>query len=121
MREGRFQAVLVNAISGPTFARPHVFWGSPRREGLHAFGYDNADAARLFELLRTSTNEAVIRSAVGRLQRVLLEDPPALFLAWDQRSRAVRRSFQVDESAGDPLFTIWQWTENSDRRPVSTQ
>ena len=121
IREGRFQAVLVNAISGPTLARPHVFWGSPRREGLHAFGYDNSEAARLFELLRTSTNEAVIRSAVGRLQRVLLEDPPALFLAWDERSRAVRRSFRVDESAGDPLFTIWQWTENSDRRPVSTQ
>jgi peptide/nickel transport system substrate-binding protein len=121
IREGRFQAVLQTMISGPTFARPHVFWGSPRREGLHAFGYDNAEAARLFELLRTSTNEALIRSAVSRLQRVLLEDPPALFLAWDQRSRAVRRNFRVAESESDPLFTIWQWTENTDRQPVSTQ
>jgi peptide/nickel transport system substrate-binding protein len=121
IREGRFQAVLVDMISGPTFARPHVFWGAPRREGLWASGYDNAESARLFELLRTSTNEAVIRSAVSRLQRVLLEDPPALFLAWDQRSRAVRRNFRVAESGGDPLFTIWQWTENTDRRIVSTQ
>jgi peptide/nickel transport system substrate-binding protein len=121
IREGRFQAVLVDMISGPTLARPHVFWGSARREGLHAFGYDNPEAARLFALLRTSTNEAVIRSAVSRLQRVLLEDPPALFLAWDQRSRAVRRNFRVAESGGDPLFTIWQWAENTDRQPVSTQ
>jgi len=121
IREGRFQAVLATMTSGPTLARPHVFWGSPRREGLHAFGYDNAEAARLFELLRTSTNEAVIRSAVSRLQRVLLDDPPALFLSWDQRSRAVRRSFRVADSGGDPLFTIWQWTENTDRQPVSTQ
>jgi peptide/nickel transport system substrate-binding protein len=121
LREGQFDAVLVEIASGPTLARPHVFWGSPTREGLHAFGYDNRESARLFELLRTSTNEAVVRSAVGRLQRVLLEDPPALFLAWTQRSRAVRRNFRVAESAGDPLFTIWQWTENTDRQPVSTQ
>jgi ABC-type transport system substrate-binding protein len=121
IRDGRFQAVLIDMTSGPTLARPHVFWGSAHREGLHTFGYDNPEAARLFELLRTSTSEAVIRSAVSRLQRVLLEDPPALFLAWNQRARAVRRNFQVAESGGDPLFTIWQWTETVDRQSLSTQ
>jgi peptide/nickel transport system substrate-binding protein len=121
IRDGRFEAVLVDMISGPTLARPHVFWGSPRREGLHAFGYENAEAGRLFELLRTSTNEAAVRSAVRRLQRVLLEDPPALFLAWNQRARAVRRNFRIAESGRDPLFTIWQWTEITDNEPVSTQ
>ena len=121
IREGRFQAVLVDMTSGPTLARPHVFWGEARREGLHAFGYNNPEAVRLFEILRTSTNEATVRSAVSRLQRVLLEDPPALFLAWNERARAVRRTFSVAESNRDPLFTIWQWTENSDREPLSTQ
>ena len=121
IREGRFEAVLVDMTSGPTLARPYVFWGSARRDGLHAFGYENAEAARLFELLRTSVNEAAVRSAVGRLQRVLLEDPPALFLAWNERARAVRRRFDVGEPGRDPLFTIWQWTENTDRRAVSTQ
>lgn len=116
IREGRFEAVLVDMISGPTLARPHIFWGSPRRDGLHAFGYANPEAQRLFELLRTSTNEAAIRSAVGRLQRVLLEDPPALFLAWNERARAVRRQFNVPESGRDPLFTIPQWTENTARQ-----
>ena len=28
IREGRFEAVLVDMISGPTFARPYVFWRS---------------------------------------------------------------------------------------------
>lgn len=121
IREGRFEAVLVDMISGPALARPHVFWGSPRREGLHAFGYDNPEALRLFELLRTSTNEAAIRSAMSRLQRVLLEDPPALFLAWNERARAVRRKFRIPELGRDPLFTIWQWTENPDSQVVSTQ
>jgi peptide/nickel transport system substrate-binding protein len=121
IREGRFEAVLVDMSSGPALARAHVFWGSARREGLHAFGYENAEAARLFELLRTSTNEAAVRSTVSRLQRVLLDDPPALFLAWNQRARAVRRRFDVGDSDRDPLFTIWQWTENTDREPASTQ
>jgi peptide/nickel transport system substrate-binding protein len=122
IREGRFEAVMVDMISGPTLARPHVFWGSPRRDGLHAFGYQNSEATRQFELLRTSINEASIRSAVGRLQRVMLEDPPALFLAWNQRARAVSNRFRVAGEPGrDPLLTIWQWTENSDRPRVSTQ
>jgi peptide/nickel transport system substrate-binding protein len=122
IREGRFEAVLVDIISGPTLSRPHLFWGFPRREGLHAFGYQSADAARLFEILRTSTNEAAIRSTVARLQRVLLEDPPALFLTWNQRARAVRRDFRiVSEPGRDPLLTMWQWTDNSDRPSVSTQ
>ncbi|MBM3820817.1 MAG: ABC transporter substrate-binding protein [Acidimicrobiia bacterium] len=122
IREGDFEAVLVDMISGPTLARPHLFWALPRREGLHAFGYENAEAGRLFELLRRSTNEGAIRSAVGRLQRVMLEDPPALFLAWNQRARAISSRFHVAEKPGhDPLLTIWQWTENSSRRTVATQ
>lgn len=122
IREGRFDAVLVDMISGSTLARPHVFWGSPRRDGLHAFGYRNPEAGRLFEVLRSSTNEAAIRSAVARLQRVMLDDPPALFLAWNQRARAVSTRFRVaGDAQRDPLLTIWQWTENSDRPSVSTQ
>jgi len=122
IREGRFEAVMIDMISGPTLARARLFWGFPTREGLHTFGYQNAEARRLFELLRRSTNETAIRSAVGSLQRVMLEDPPALFLAWNQRARAVSSRFRVpSEPARDPLFTIWQWTENNNRAIVSTQ
>lgn len=123
IRTGRFEAVLIDLITGPTLSRPYVFWGSARRfQGLNIFGYENAEADRLFELLRTSTNEAAIRSAVSRLQHVMVDDPPALFLAWNERTRAVRRDFRVvSEEDQDPLFTIWQWTENTDREPVSTQ
>jgi len=122
IREGEFEAVLVDLISGPTLSRPHLFWAFPGREGLHAFGYRNGEAGRLFELLRRSTNETAIRSSVGRLQRVMAEDPPALFLAWNQRARAVSNRFSVPSDSGrDPLLTIWQWTENSDRPLVSSQ
>jgi peptide/nickel transport system substrate-binding protein len=122
IRAGQFDAVLMDSISGPTVGRPFIFWRSAREfKGLNMFGYENPEAERLFQILRTSTNEAAVRSAVSRLQRTLLEDPPALFLVWNQRTRAVSRRFRVENSARDPLFTIWQWAENSDRRAVSTQ
>jgi hypothetical protein len=46
------------------------------------------------------------------LQQVLLDDPPALFLAWDERSRAIRRQFEVEQDMRgpvDPVYTIWRW------------
>ena len=122
IREGRFEAVLGEIISGPTFGRPFLFWRSARQfKGLNVFGYENPETERQFQILRNSLNEAAVRSATPRLQRALLNDPPALFLAWSERARAVRRRFDVRNSDRDPLFTIWQWTENSDRRIVSTQ
>ena len=76
------------------------------------FGYENPQAERLFDVLRTSTNNVAIQSAFGRLQQTLLDDPPALFLAWDERSRAIRREFEVQQDIGgpvDPIYTIWRW------------
>jgi peptide/nickel transport system substrate-binding protein len=122
IREGQFEAVLVDMISGPTFGRPFLFWRSARQfKGLNVFGYENGETERQFQILRASLNEASTRSSTSRLQRALLDDPPALFLAWNERARAVRRRFDVGDSDRDPLFTIWQWTENTDRQPVSTQ
>jgi len=114
--------VLVDMISGPTFGRPFLFWRSAREfRGLNVFGYENSETERLFQTLRASRNEGATRSATSRLQRVLLDDPPALFLAWNERARAVRRRFDVGNSDRDPLFTIWQWTENTSRQTVSTE
>jgi ABC-type transport system substrate-binding protein len=112
IREGRFEAMLIDMISGPTVGRVHNFWRSTKHfKGFNVFGYENSEAERLFNLIAQSTNDVAVRSATSRLQRVLLDDPPALFLAWTQSSRAVRRQFRVVEEPGrDPLYTIWRWT-----------
>jgi peptide/nickel transport system substrate-binding protein len=112
LEAGEFDAALIDMNSGPTLGRPYVFWRSAKSfKGLNYFGYENAQAERLFDVIRDSTNEAVVRSATSRLQQVLIEDPPALFLAWNEGARAVRRNFQVVEEPGrDPLFSIARWT-----------
>jgi peptide/nickel transport system substrate-binding protein len=118
IRDGHFEAVLVDMISGPTLGRPYIFWGTAKKgsTGLNVFGYENPEAERLFEIIRTSMNEAAVRSATRRLQQVFLDDPPALFLAWNERARAIRR-FNVNQEPGrDPLLSVWQWTPTEARR-----
>jgi peptide/nickel transport system substrate-binding protein len=113
IRDGQFEAVLVDMVSGPSLGRPYVFWRSAARfQGLNKFGYENDEAERLFEVLRGSPlNEVATRSATSRLQRVFLEDPPALFLAWSERARVVGRRFRpVIEPERDPVLTMWRWT-----------
>ncbi len=115
VRQGHFEAILIDMISGPTVGRSYFFWRSARhfQGDLNVFGYENAEAERLFDVLRTSTNEIAIRSAFTRFQEVLLDDPPALFLAWNERSRAVRRGFEIVQDPvrdpADPVYTIWRW------------
>jgi len=110
--EGRFEAALLDMISGPSLGRAYIFWRSARHfTGLNTFGYENAEAERMFDVLRTSTNDGAVRSSLNRLQRVLLDDPPAIFIAWNDRTMAVRRAFNiVDEPGHDPFYTIWRWT-----------
>jgi peptide/nickel transport system substrate-binding protein len=112
IRQGRFDAVLTDMISGPTLGRPYIFWRSAKEsKGINVFGYENADAERQFQNLRSSLNEAAVRSSTQTLQQVLLQDPPALFLVWTQRIRAVNRKFDVvAEPDRDPLLTLVRWT-----------
>jgi peptide/nickel transport system substrate-binding protein len=121
--EGRFDATLIDMISGPTPGRAYNFWRSAHNfKGYNVFGYENPEAERLFDVLRTSTNDAAVRSATHRLQRVLLDDPPALFLAWNERARAIHRSFVIPEDAGgDPFLTLWKWTRAGAPLAASTQ
>jgi ABC-type oligopeptide transport system substrate-binding subunit len=109
---GKFDAAVLDMISGPTPARTYMWWRSARRSPVqfNVFGYENAEAERLFETLLGSTNEAATRSAVSKLQRVMYEDPPAIFIAWSTRTRAINRRFAFPSTERDPLVTISQWT-----------
>jgi peptide/nickel transport system substrate-binding protein len=117
---GDFDAALLDIVSGPTVSRPYLFWRSARtfKGNYNLFGYENPEAERLFQQLRTSFNEVATQTAMRRLQRVLLDDSPALFLVWTDRAQAVRRSFKpVSEEGRDPLMTLWQWQPGTDPAP----
>jgi peptide/nickel transport system substrate-binding protein len=108
---GAFDAVLADMISGPTPARANLSWRSARRVTgpFNVFGYENREADRLLESLFRSTNEAATRSATAKLQRVMQDDPPALFVAWSTRTRAINKRFTFPGTSRDPLIDISQW------------
>jgi peptide/nickel transport system substrate-binding protein len=107
-----FEAVMVDMISGPSFARPYAFWRwGGEQTAYNVFGYRNREADRWFDALRFASGDADYRAAASQLQRTLLDDPPALFLLWNERMRAISRRFEVPvENGRDPLPTLWQWT-----------
>lgn len=115
--KGDFDAVVIDMISGPSFTRPYSFWRwGNEPNGYNTFGYRDNLADRWFDALRHAATDAEYRAAAAQLQRVLLNDPPALFLAWQERTRAVSRRFDVPNEPGrDPIRTVWQWTPRAAR------
>jgi len=111
LRRGEFDAALFDLATAPSLSRVYLFWRSPGDyEGLNVFGYRNPEADSWLDRLRFAPDVTTTRAATGQLQRVLLEDPPALFLAWSQQSRAVSRRIDVGAAPGqDPFQTLWKW------------
>jgi hypothetical protein len=84
---------------------PYQFLHSPRRESRCST--PASDRRWRLDRLRRRVDE--VRAAVGALQRILYDNPPGVFIAWDERARAVSRRFVVPSTPGrDILSTFWQ-------------
>jgi hypothetical protein len=67
------------------------------------------------------TDEEYGRAVLG-FQQAVLDDPPAVFLAWNERARAVSGRFKVPvlEPKTDILGTLPQWQlAEPDRVPAN--
>jgi ABC-type transport system substrate-binding protein len=115
LRTGRFDAAMVEMISGPTYSRPYAFWyWGGQQTAYNVFGYRSASADGWWEALRAAPGEAEYRAAAGQLQRAMLDDPPALFLAWGQRTRAITRALRIPVEPGrDPMTYLWRTTREA--------
>jgi peptide/nickel transport system substrate-binding protein len=108
---GDFDAFLFWQLSGRSLTWPYLFWHSPEagRPVFIQTGYSAADET--LDQVRYARTDEEFRNAVAAFQRVMHDDPPAIFLAWEERMRAVSREFQVPQlDAGrDVIATIWRW------------
>ena len=70
------------------------------------------DAA--LDTIRGARSDDEYRQGVADFQRSIVADPPAIFLAWDERARAVSNRFDVPVEQGvDILGALRLW------RPVA--
>jgi peptide/nickel transport system substrate-binding protein len=123
VKTGDFECVFGDVISGPSLSRASLFWRSPRHpDAAPTFGYENPVTERLFEQIRLATDELAIRRATRQLQQAFLANPPAIFIAWNERTRAVRGDFQVHLEPGtDPLPTLWAWGSDNPEEQLTAR
>jgi ABC-type transport system substrate-binding protein len=105
--KGNFDAVFFEFF-GRSLSYAYGFW---HHDGaLLNSGYVAADGP--LDRMREARSEEETRAAVAELTRVLHDNPPAAFLAWQKTTRAVSTRFDVvAEPDRDILGTIWQWRQ----------
>jgi len=116
VKNRKFDAFLTEGISGPTALRVLFLWDTRSAGNPGGIGTPALDAA--FDRIKAAENDANYRETVGALQQAFLDDPPAIFLAWGERARAVSKRFLVPplEPGRDVLGTMRLWTPREDER-----
>jgi peptide/nickel transport system substrate-binding protein len=108
---GNYDAYLYWLTTGRSLTWPYLFWHSPEpgRPVFLQTGYSAADA--ILERVRYAPNDEEFRNAVAAFQQVMHDDPPAVFLAWEERMRAVSQKFEVSglEPGRDVIASLWRW------------
>jgi peptide/nickel transport system substrate-binding protein len=115
---GDFDVALVDARSGPNLIQPYLFWHSGSSNNWGHFSSPAVDSA--LDSIRHAPDDAAYKSGVAAFQRAIIDDPPAIFLAWSERARAVSTRFEVPVEPGrDVLSTLKLWRPVGDRRQAS--
>jgi len=116
---GRFDAAILSILGGPSAAGFYRFWhsaGDARRWNF--WGYRNALVDQALDAARDAASEAEFSGAMQRFEAAVRDDPPAVFLAWNQTVQAVSRRFVVpaDQEGRDAIYVLHRWQL---RRPGS--
>ncbi|MGH9312480.1 MAG: hypothetical protein ACRD1S_04700, partial [Vicinamibacterales bacterium] len=108
---GDYDAFLFWQTSGRSLTWPYLFWHSPEpgRPVFLKSGYSAADDT--LDHVRYAATDDDFRNAVAAFQQVMHDDPPAVFIAWEERVRAVSRKFNVpaQEPGRDVTYSLWRW------------
>jgi peptide/nickel transport system substrate-binding protein len=113
-----WDAVLMDVVSGPTMLRLYELWHSHGSTPLGAIDSPPLDGA--LDRVRSAASDDEYRAGVAELQKLTFDDPPAIYLAWGERSRAISKRFDVPVEPGrDILSTLRLWKPVADDRHAS--
>jgi peptide/nickel transport system substrate-binding protein len=107
LAKGNFDAFIFEFF-GRSLSFTYDFW---HHDGtFFDSGYIAADGP--LDRIRKARSDGETRAAVADLARVMHDDPPAAFLAWQATTRAVSTRFDVvAEPDRDILGSIWRWRQ----------
>jgi peptide/nickel transport system substrate-binding protein len=118
MAAGTFDSLLAETVSSRSSAYVYMTWRSPApgASGFINSGYTAADAP--LDRFKHAIEDDDVRGAMAAVQQAIFDDPPAVFIDWTDRTRAVSREIVVPSERGrDILATVQQWRP----APSSTQ
>lgn len=105
---GDFEAALGDYRMGPSLLRQYQFWYSSAPLNAGHFNSPPVDGA--LDRIRSAPDDAAYKNGVADFQSAIVDDPPAIFLAWGERLRAVSTRYEVHEEPGrDILSTLRLW------------
>jgi peptide/nickel transport system substrate-binding protein len=105
---GDFDTVLLEIVVGNSASRPYTFWHGASKQNVWGYSSPTVDSA--LDTLRRASDEQEYRQAFRQFQLATGDDPPAVFLALSETTRAVSKRFEVVAPAGsDILPTIADW------------
>jgi peptide/nickel transport system substrate-binding protein len=106
VKNRKFEALLTEMISGPAMMRLYRIWHSG---GVAGAASREVDAA--LDGIRSAASEDAYLTGMSAFQQAVVDDPPAIFLAWMERARAVNKRFVVPaaEPGRDVLSTLRLW------------
>jgi peptide/nickel transport system substrate-binding protein len=109
LTNSQFEAILVDANSGPSVFRSYRRWHSRGGSTTQTIDSPAIDAA--LDRVRHAASDEEYREGVLAFQQAIVDSPPAIFLAWGERARAVSRRFEVPrpEDGRDALATLRLW------------
>ena len=114
LSKDNFDTVLLDYSSGWSVMRAYRWWHSKGVANLMHFESPEVDSA--LDHIRHAVADEDYRAAVAEFQQAISDDPPAIFLAWSERSRAVSKRFDVQPEAGrDVLATLRLWRPTADK------
>jgi ABC-type transport system substrate-binding protein len=120
MKEGTFDLFLSDFAQGPVMIRSFRFWQTGAPDNYGHYTSKAVDAA--LDTIRHATDDATYRTGVAAYERAIVDEPPAIFLAWRERARAVSTRFLVPaEPQTDILTTLHLWRPVNDSSGLGEQ
>jgi peptide/nickel transport system substrate-binding protein len=107
LQAGDFDAFLADFNQGPALARPYLFWHTGAAFNFGHYSNTRVDAA--LDAIRHAPHDLAYKAGVSAFQRAIVDDPPAIFLVWRERARAVSARFHVPAKPDDVLGSLHLW------------
>jgi peptide/nickel transport system substrate-binding protein len=109
---GDFDAAVLPILGGPSATVFHRFWHSPAGSPRWNFwGYRDARVDAALDAALEARDDRQFGESIRRFESAVRDNPPAIFLAWNETVQAISRRFMIpDGNEGrDAIYVLSRW------------